>query len=346
MQIIFFSTSVSSVPGDIRAARKSANLAFNKWKPSGFPTDGPVEATYRSKRKSYRTLLRYFLNNLENEKITKLCYAADYDEKLFWKLIKNQHSSSMTSAFLVDGNLITDKTFHRSKRKSYRTLLRKFFNNLENENITKLCYAADYDEKLFWKLIKNQRSSSMISAFLVDGNLITDKNAIRDMWATHFECLGNPSNSYNFDSDFLKHMNDSVKDIIIACTDVLAGMLSEPLTYGEISKVCSGLKSGVSAVAIDYEHIRLGPSLWKLFFALHERFFDSSSVPKTLECGVILPLYKGKGTKTNNKDNYWGITLFHTICKIYEIVLLNRLERHMHLKITFFRIFSSDSRKE
>ena len=39
-------------------------------------------------------------------------------------------------------------------------------------------------------------------------------------------------------------------------------------------------------------------------------------------------LFKGKGAKANNKDNYMGITLFPTLCKIYEMVLLNRLEKH------------------
>ena len=43
--------------------------------------------------------------------------------------------------------------------------------------------------------------------------------------------------------------------------------------------------------------------------------------------GVILPLFKGKGAKANNKDNYRGITLFPTFCKLYEMVLLNRLEK-------------------
>ena len=32
------------LPDDIRAARKSGNLAFNEWKLSRYPTDGPVEA--------------------------------------------------------------------------------------------------------------------------------------------------------------------------------------------------------------------------------------------------------------------------------------------------------------
>ena len=72
----------------------------------------------------------------------------------------------------------------------------------------------------------------MMCAFLVDGNLITDKNAIHEMWATHFECLGTPSANSNFDSDFFKRVNDSFKGVITASTDGLASTLNEPLSYG------------------------------------------------------------------------------------------------------------------
>ena len=43
--------------------------------------------------------------------------------------------------------------------------------------------------------------------------------------------------------------------------------------------------------------------------------------------GIILPLFESKGAKANNKDNYREITLFPTLCKIYEMILLNRLEK-------------------
>ena len=49
-------------------------------------------------------------------------------------------------------------------------------------------------------------------------------------------------------------------------------------------------------------------------------------MPENLKTGVILPLFEGKGAKANNEDNYRGITMFPTLCKIYEMILLNRLE--------------------
>ena len=107
-----------------------------------------------------------------------------------------------------------------------------------------------------------------------------------------------------------------------------SGVLSEPLEYKEIAHVCSTSKLGVSGVEIDYEHIRFaGRPFWKLLFQLYQTFFNNLSVCDSLLTGVILPLFKGKGAKANNKDNYRGITLFPTLCKIYEMVLLNRLEK-------------------
>ena len=47
---------------------------------------------------------------------------------------------------------------------------------------------------------------------------------------------------------------------------------------------------------------------------------------ESLKSGIILPLLKGNGAKANNKNNYRGITLFPTLCKIYEMILLNRLD--------------------
>ena len=47
-----------------------------------------------------------------------------------------------------------------------------------------------------------------MSAFVVNGELLTDKNKIRDKWADHFEALGSPSETEAFDKDF------SIKSVI------------------------------------------------------------------------------------------------------------------------------------
>ena len=98
--------------------------------------------------------------------------------------------------------------------------------------------------------------------FLVNGNLLTDKSAIRDMWDDHFEALGTPSENSNFDKDFFSRVTRSVHETLVSYSNDPNGILCEPLKYEEISYVCSNLQSGVSSVEIDYEHVRhAGPLL-------------------------------------------------------------------------------------
>ena len=143
------------------------------------------------------------------------------------------------------------------------------------------------------------------------------------MWADHFEALGNPSVSARYDNNFCTCIATSVKDILTSCTEDPSGVLNEPRQYVEVECVCPQLKPGLTGVSIDYEHIRLaGSNLWVLLHQLFQNFFEKFSVCDDLK-GVILPLFKGKGAKAYNKNNYRGITLFPTLRKIYEMILLN-----------------------
>ena len=124
------------------------------------------------------------------------------------------------------------------KRREYRFKLRNFLSQLEAEKITKLCNAADSNEKLFWMLLKGQRSTSQMTAFLVD------RKQIREMWVDHFEALGTPSVSVRYDNDFLIRVTTSVNDILSSYTEDPSGVLNEPLQYYELERVCSQLKPG------------------------------------------------------------------------------------------------------
>ena len=56
----------------------------------------------------------------------------------------------------------------------------------------------------------------------------------------------------------------------------------------------------------------------------------------TLLREVILPLFKGKGVKASNKDNYRVSPYSLLLCKIYEMVLLNRLKKSCGTKWSIF----------
>ena len=127
----------------------------------------------------------------------------------------------------------------------------------------------------------------------------------------HFEALGTSTVSLNFDNEFANSISTHIQNIFQNRVNDPTGALNEPLTYEEVASVCSNLKLGVSGVSMDYEHVGYaGPPLWMLLFHLYQQFVENLSVSKFLKTGIILSLFKGKGSKVNNKDNYRGMTLF------------------------------------
>ena len=283
--------------------------------------------------------------SLEASKQPKPDITDSNNRKVYGRLPDNVKSTHVRSKSAFDswkassfslGSVSYDN--YRSEHRNYCSLLRSFLSKLESDKVNKLWNASENNERLFWSLFKGRRSSSQMSAFLVNGKLITDKNKIREMWADHFEALGTPTDCVAFNNVFFSRVSERVKSIYQTCIDDLYGVLCEPLQYEEVAAIRSKLKPGVSGFMIDYEHIRFaGPALWDTLFQLYDNYFETSSASKSLKTGIILPLFKGKGAKANNRDNYRGITLSSTICKIYEMILLNRLEKFAKQKGFFLQ---------
>ena len=99
----------------VKEARIQCIEAFESRKQVDFLKGAHEQDTYKSKRMIYRSAIRDrsamrdFLNETANTRVQKLSFAADNDEKTFWRLIKGQRCCSQMSAFLVNGELITDK---------------------------------------------------------------------------------------------------------------------------------------------------------------------------------------------------------------------------------------------
>ena len=89
----------AKLPDDVKAARFCSKNAFDLWKHDEFSSSGANHDNYRSKRRDYQKLLHKFSNKLERDKIKKLCVATESNEKLFWKLLKGQRSTTQMNAF-------------------------------------------------------------------------------------------------------------------------------------------------------------------------------------------------------------------------------------------------------
>ena len=197
--------------------------------------------------------------------------------------------------------------------------------------INELCTAIEVDESSFWKLIKGERSSTQFGSFLVNGKLTNSPVEIINMWFAHFKCLGSPSTQSHYDTMFCEFVTNTVVQKIASDFSNPSNPfdLNSPIEESEVVSVCQGL-AGDTAGGIcqtTYEHIKFGgPSLWSVLYKLYCQMFESSAVPVESLVGMVLPLFKGKGLKASEKDNYRGITLFPVVLKVFEMVIFIRLE--------------------
>ena len=65
---------------DIKIAHFQCKAAFDSWKDNEYLGDNEIHNVYHSKRKDYHLRLRSFLNQVETDKIKKLCDAASTDK--------------------------------------------------------------------------------------------------------------------------------------------------------------------------------------------------------------------------------------------------------------------------
>ena len=85
-----------------------------------------------------------------------------------------------------------------------------------------------------------------------------------------------PPLNIQFDSDFLTRVTANVQEILTSCTDDPSGVLSGPLQYEEVARVCSQLEPGVCGVLIDCEHVKFaGLDLWILLQDVYQEYFES-----------------------------------------------------------------------
>ena len=202
----------------------------------------------------------------------------------------------------------------------------------QNEKISTLCDAAVHNERQFWKLVKGKRHKSQLSTFLINERFVSDLSEIMKMWFTHFASLGHAHSNSNYDSNFewfVRNFTENETENFCALNCDSTGLFDAPPSREEVYLICNSLPKGSSRGydQIIYEHVLYsGPALSDVIYDLFLRFFYDNGSPEMLKICMMLPLFKGKGLKAYDIDNYRGIPMFPVITKIFEMILLKRLE--------------------
>ena len=103
--------------------------------------------------------------------------------------------------------------------------------------------------------------------------------------------------------------------------------LNDPITSEEILQCVKNLKSNKAAGCDEIVNEYLSSTVdicLPIYVKLFNLVFNSGVIPEMWITGIVKPIYKNKGDKSN-PDNYRGITLLSCLGKLFTAILNTRL---------------------
>ena len=158
----------------------------------------------------------------------------------------------------------------------------------------------------------------------IDGSLLSDLPRMLERWKGHFKDLLNRPPAV---------FSPSIDADVSASVPSDLGCCSSP-TPAEISNAISRLKNGKAPgiCKMSPEMLKYGePLTSSALLPLFELIWNTEGIPEDWRRGIILPLYTGKGDRSECW-NYRGITLLSVRGKVFARVLLERMRLVIHAK--------------
>ena len=246
----------------------------------------------------------------------------DANDDEIQRLLEEKHR--LLKAHQDDTSSVSKKAAYSNICKTVQTKLRDMQDSWLRKKTEEIqSFANRKDMKKFHdalKTIYGPKSSGATTLLSANGNtLLTDKEAILERWAEHFNSVLNRPSSINQDAiDRLPQIECNV-------------MLDEFPTVTETRKAVQQLSSGKApgADAIPAEVYKAGglPMAEKLTELFH-CMWRKGAIPQEFKDASIIHLYKRKGNP-QVCDNHRGISLLSIAGKILAKILLNRLNAHL-----------------
>ena len=215
------------------------------------------------------------------------------------------------------------RTFRAEIRRHNATMSADFYNELDK--------SAEVDQNRFWRLLKASRRkpNKPPPPMCFDGTLYHSPLDITNKWAEYFENLYTPKDNPEYDKEFKKHVEARVRDMDKESYEYYVAELDSPFTVEEVKLCIRELKNGKAGGYdnLSNEHIKCGgKKLHETLTDLFNLFLKFEYVPKCAKRGIIHTLYKGNGKKRNDPNSYRPVTLLPVLYKLFERLMLGRLQ--------------------
>ena len=172
------------------------------------------------------------------------------------------------------------------------------------------------DETSFWKDVKKLNiTGTNVVASSIDG--VTGEDNITNLWTSHYSNILNCNNGTTEKKYVENHIVTNCKGSPLL------------LDVKEVMEATLALKSGKCAGvdALHSEHFKYaGDKLSVLLTLLFNSILSHGYLPSDFMKTTIVPILKDKKGLVTDKNNYRPIAVTTVLSKIFELVLLNRLQ--------------------
>ena len=259
--------------------------------------------------------------------------------------VKSRHYTErrLRKLWISEGRL---RGMEHETYKNYKRAKRNFRNELNIEHdrymsdvFKDIDEASECDIRLFWKLIRQQkpRTSRIYPAIEHKGKLFEDPPGVSNAFAKYFWDIYNPGEDTSYDSDFFATVESTYSDLKHAhslSTDFPVGHVS----VDEIQTIIRGLKRrkapGLDRVQNEH-YIYGGIHLAKCITHLFNAILTVGCIPSCWKKDLIVPIYKGNNKPRKTPDSYRPIALLPCALKIFEKLLLTRIQTNILPSIKF-----------
>ncbi|MES9880824.1 MAG: reverse transcriptase family protein [Sedimenticola sp.] len=220
------------------------------------------------------------------------------------------------------------KAAKRAFRRLHKNGVDKYMSDLNSEIDT----AAEMDNCYFWRLVSSRKNRSCASPgveMTFNGETIRNPEHIVNHWGLYFKELYQPSELDQFSSSFNETTNAELNYIKCFLSGDNNSCEYMPISDDDVAKAvkCSKTGKACGEDRVYYEHIKYGGEcVIQLLKKLFNSMLKFSYMPHQMKRGVIITLFKGGNKKKDDPNNYRAITLSSVILKLYERILLSRME--------------------
>ena len=206
----------------------------------------------------------------------------------------------------------------RSSRARFKYALRQCRYNEQQIASEKLAnHMKDHELNDFWKDIRKHSKSKSALSNCIDG--VTGETAIADLWRNHYQELLNDST----------RNDDDVKMDVLESFHNICSHVGMHVTMNKVNEVVKSLPSRKSSGldGLNGESLKhADPLLCLLLSICYTCMFKHCYMPQSMINSVIVPLVKNKSGDLTDKNNYRPIALSSIASKVFEHIIILRLE--------------------